>query len=258
MNKLILRLIKSLLRKNLGKAKYAEDYKDFADIAAEGLCFGNDKLINESEINLIHRIGSEIKDQQYVLDVGANTGAYAAYWLKYAKNIVAFEPSINAFLKLEKEFNKQLKVENLALGEQTGEVDLYQEKNDNRLNSLYSRENKNHHWLNTEAVQITTLNEYCKLNHIKDVFFLKIDVEGHELSVLKGASKILRDVKYIQFEFGGAHLDSRVQFRELYQYLKNDFQIYHILKDGIFPINEYHEKLENYRGNNFLAVTKIN
>ncbi len=49
-------------------------------------------------------------------------------------------------------------------------------------------------------VKTNTLDNFCKIKKIKRVDLLKIDVEGSELDVLRGAKKLLNSVKIIQLE----------------------------------------------------------
>tara|TARA_Y100000591_G_C21791149_1_gene676629 strand:- start:697 stop:1380 length:684 start_codon:yes stop_codon:yes gene_type:complete len=49
-------------------------------------------------------------------------------------------------------------------------------------------------------VKTNTLDNFCKIKQIKRVDLLKIDVEGSELDVLKGAKKLLNSVRIIQLE----------------------------------------------------------
>ena len=49
-------------------------------------------------------------------------------------------------------------------------------------------------------VKTNTLDNFCKIKKIKRVDLLKIDVEGSELDVLRGAKKLLNSVSIIQLE----------------------------------------------------------
>ena len=49
-------------------------------------------------------------------------------------------------------------------------------------------------------VKTNTLDNFCKIKRIKRVDLLKIDVEGSELDVLRGAKKLLNSVRIIQLE----------------------------------------------------------
>jgi FkbM family methyltransferase len=62
-------------------------------------------------------------------------------------------------------------------------------------------------------------DSYMNLKGITEIDFLKIDTEGHELAVLKGFGESLRNVKIIQFEYGGCYLDSKITLKETVDYL---------------------------------------
>lgn len=129
-------------------------------------------------------------------DIGTNKGEYAYYAEKLMnpKNIYLFEP--------EKKLNKQLQsifsncnVNNLALSDNKGmhqfKIPIINGVVDNCLSSL-EVDNKEDN--ETEAiiyeVNTDTLDNFTKeKNIIPDV--IKIDVEGHELAVLKGAENFI-------------------------------------------------------------------
>src|SRR5258708_1156157 len=71
--------------------------------------------------------------------------------------------------------------------------------------------------------KMDTIDNFCKINNISNIDFLKIDVEGHELSVLKGAQYMLtnKHIKIIQFEFNSHNVYSRVFLRDFYLMLKD-------------------------------------
>jgi hypothetical protein len=107
-----------------------------------------------------------------------------------------------------------------------------------------------------ETVKINTLDQFCVENKIQHVNLLKLDVEGHELNVLRGAANMLSKgaIDFIQFEFSAANIDSRTFFKDFYTLLKDDYQLYRILQDGIWPIQNYSESLEVFkRATNYLA-----
>ena len=47
---------------------------------------------------------------------------------------------------------------------------------------------------------------------------MKIDVEGHELDVLKGFGELIKKVRLIQFEFGGTNIDSKTYLRDFWEF----------------------------------------
>ena len=83
---------------------------------------------------------------------------------------------------------------------------------------------------------MSTIDEYCSLNKINFISFLKVDVESHEFSVLKGALQFLQAKKIgmIQFEYEGYNLDARVHLGDNWDLLSHyDYFISKILPDGI-------------------------
>ncbi|MBK8352977.1 MAG: FkbM family methyltransferase [Saprospirales bacterium] len=109
-----------------------------------------------------------------------------------------------------------------------------------------------------EKISVKKMDDYCIENNISEITFLKIDVEGNELSVLNGAKKLLSEnkIKYIQFEFGGCNIDSRTYFKDFYDLLNEKYKVYRILRDGLFHIEKYSENLEIFVTSNFFAELK--
>ena len=104
-----------------------------------------------------------------------------------------------------------------------------------------------------ETVILSTIDNYCNENKIDRIDLLKLDVEGHELKILKGASQMLakNKISNIQVEFGGCNLDSRTYFRDFWNLLHEKFHIFYILRDSLLEIERYQETLEIFTTTNF-------
>ena len=85
-----------------------------------------------------------------------------------------------------------------------------------------------------------------------------MDIEGHELSALKGAKEMLegKKIRFIQFEFGGTNVDSRTYFQDFWYLLSKNYTIYRIVKDGLHLIPKYKETQEIFTTINYLAELK--
>ena len=85
---------------------------------------------------------------------------------------------------------------------------------------------------------------------IRKIDILKMDVEGHELEVLKGAHGALanRRIDLISFEFGMHQVESRHFFRDFYYFLKGAGYALHVIDhDGtISDVEKYDYKYENF------------
>ena len=84
----------------------------------------------------------------------------------------------------------------------------------------------------------------------------KLDIEGHELSVLNSMKKIFYKFNVIQFEFGGCNIDTRTYFKDYWLTLKDNFLIYRICPNGLLLIQEYSEIEERFNLTNYLAINK--
>jgi hypothetical protein len=95
-------------------------------------------------------------------------------------------------------------------------------------------------------------------NEIEVINWLKVDVEGHELEVLKGAESTIssKQIDFISFEFGGANIDTRTFFKDYYNFFdEEDYRIYRILPSGkLYEIQSYKESEEKFRVTNYVAV----
>lgn len=128
-------------------------------------------------------------------DVGANIGIYSLL----ASNLVgekgevhAFEPLASAYQSLKEnvELNRarNVRVNPVAVGDKAGEMDLY--VNAQTALTGLGRTNRGI-LLGIQKVPVWTLDDYVALNGIRTIDFLKIDVEGFEGQVLRGAARLI-------------------------------------------------------------------
>lgn len=199
-----------------------------------------------------------------VFDVGANVGEYSSQLLTLAgdRNIVihAFEPSKQTFELYRKKFNESMNVikNNVGLSDAPAELDLFRVKKSSGFASLYLDEGKKN-FEERERIVLRSVDDYCEELKIPEIHFMKIDVEGHELSVLRGAVNMLQAnrIKIIQFEFGARNLSSRTYFHDFYKLLAPKFTLYRIVKNGLIKVNQYDYKLEVFgRVLNYVAIDK--
>ena len=66
-----------------------------------------------------------------------------------------------------------------------------------------------------------------------------------ELSVLEGCYNSIKYIKNIQFEFGGANIDSRTFFQDFWYFFQSkEFELFRITPFGLIEINNYSEQDE--------------
>lgn len=164
------------------------------------------------EINDLKRFSKYIPNDPIVYDIGSNIGNHTVYFHKYyrAKKIYAFEPvSINADL-LEKTVsdNKLSNVEvfRMAVGKKAGKADLtINERNMGECKIVNNSEG---------SITIVSLDEM----ELDKPNFIKIDVEGAELEVLRGMTETLASACPVIWIEINDHFQDVDQFLKQYQY----------------------------------------
>jgi FkbM family methyltransferase len=210
----------------------------------------------------INFLPQSVRYNPIVLDIGANVGYYSAAVLRFSpkSTIYAFEPSSVARRKLEERFIEKdsVRIVPLALGSTISVGTLWSDMAGSGMGSLTKR-NLTHFGIDfeqSESVEVTTLDTWTSSNRIAPNL-IKMDVEGHELDVLKGGIKTLASAHVVQFEFGGCNIDTRTFFQDFwYLFTQAGFVIYRISAAGPIHITHYSEGDECFRTTNFLGVKK--
>ena len=137
-----------------------------------------------------------IEKDDIAFDVGANVGDVTWALLKLGANVVAFEPQEDCMEELKRRNRKRnLTTVNLGLAQEPSVEKFY--TRDHKGSSGFLKE-WNHHdetAIETE-VEVTTLDIMIK--KYGKPKYIKIDVEGYELEVLKGLSE---KIPYISIEY---------------------------------------------------------
>jgi len=215
---------------------------------------------------------SFIKAHDVVFDVGASIGCYTKELLSLnvPLSIYDFEPVPEIYATLvvnikngknyKSSDNKDIKFFNIALSDKNSVCDFYYVPQAKERSSLYLRKsfiNK----LKSEKISIETmsLNDFCYRQSVDHINFLKIDTEGAEYAILRGAQDMLEKhaIDYIQFEYGGTYLDAKTTLKEICQYLTFlRYVIFKIVPDGLIHINVWRDTLEDYKYSNFFVVSR--
>ncbi len=212
--------------------------------------------------------GCNDKEKTIIFDVGANIGSYTETLKSIADSnnidleVHLFEPTNSCFRVLEKLFNEESNIvlNNFGLSDKKDERNIYYDFEKSGLASLYNRNLKAYSLdlNNQEEIKLDTLNNYIISKNITHINLIKIDIEGHELSALIGMDRFLSAdfVDYIQFEYGGANLDSRTNLMQIYELLElRGFKIAKIMPSGLH-VRDYSPYMDNFNNANYMAVSE--
>lgn len=139
---------------------------------------------------------------QVLLDIGANIGNHSVFFSSMFKKIYAFEPNPVTYevLRINSEYasnNKNIEHFNFGLSDAEDTLPFYVNSSNIGGSAIVS---KDYNSSDTISVSVKQLDD---IREIKNEFIslIKIDVEGHELNVLRGAKKTLtKNMPAILFE----------------------------------------------------------
>ena len=206
------------------------------------------------------------RDKHVLFDIGAHRGLYSKMLRQAfsASTIYCFEPNPILFDDL-KQISDTCHVFHTAMNDKTGPYDLYFSDNppvpyDHTQLASGNREvySKIHNTDNikTIACQAETVDNFCITNSIDHIDFLKMDTEGNELNILKGARKLIEtnNIDVIQFEFGGVNALSKTFIRD-FEDLLPDYDFYRIRTRGLIPLAKRSMSNEIFILQNIVAIS---
>ena len=179
-------------------------YGDIANIlySSSFLC----RFKRSFEYKTFELLSKTLKSGNIVLDIGANVGAHALFMAKIVGStgkVYAFEPDKTTFDALKHNIDRNgykgtIIPFNLALSDKDSEVILKKpptssKKNTGDAYNYISEVNEK----SENSIKAVVLDDFLAKENISQVNFIKIDVEGAELLVFNGASKLLEEKKPI-------------------------------------------------------------
>lgn len=213
------------------------------------------KYKNKEDRGGIAYLLNTVRRGHIVFDIGAHKGGYLYFMRQQVGtkgNVYAFEPQQLLYQYLQKIKTTlhwaNVTVESFAVSDAEGEATLYVPYNHGRESSpgatiidslqgtLIQR---------TEPVTTIALDIYCIYNDIKPSF-LKIDVEGNELKVFRGAEKLLKYHKpRILFECEARHVGKEQLFETLDRLKNLGYKGYFICGEEKLPLSQF--QVEKYQ-----------
>jgi len=186
-----------------------------------------------SKINLFLSINNN-KNKLCLFDIGA-AGGLLARWKLFEKNIraILFEPDQRSFLELK---NSGLEIIDKALWSETTQKEFYLTKK-LQISSMYVPnrayldlfpDSKRFDIVKTTKVEVTELDNLVDIHN--QPHFLKLDIQGAELEVLKGSVNTLKNVLGLEVE---------INFKEIYEKIPLANDVEKFLNSQSFVLNDF-------------------
>lgn len=189
------------------------------------------------------------------IDVGASIGNYTVHLLNHSSKCYAFEPRPEAAAYIAQKLtagpDSRLRVEAVVLSDRSGEIELRVPVNDAGRSSIEKANLVEQ--LGTVMVMTVPMRRLDDYDAMEPVGCIKIDVEGHEEAVLRGAKRILvRDHPSLIVEIEERHKHNSIStvngiLREL------GYRGFFFRGDRLNPIEsfrvEVHQDVSNLVGN---------
>jgi len=147
----------------------------------------------------------------HVLDIGAWVGTWTMAMNSFCGKVIAFEPDPVHYECLVKNCSEDVETHQLAVGNEEKMISLSDDDFTQAKRVMGDG--------NIPMVTIDSLN-------LDDVDLIKIDVEGYEMEVLKGADQTLKNVEYLMIELNNNSKKYGSSNLEIEKYLKKmEFEI---------------------------------
>ena len=198
-----------------------------------------------------------------VFDVGANVGEYSLMLhqnFPHAR-LYSFEPQPDNYRKLASATANipNISTFEMAVGQSSGMVKLYDRADKQGSTQATVIEGVIPEVFGSTAsvveVPITSLDEFTGKHGIKEIDFLKLDIEGNELQALRGARQLIdtRSIRCIQFEFNEMNAFSGSFIRD-FRALLPDYSLYRLLPRDLLPLSNDIHCTEIFAYQNIVAL----
>jgi FkbM family methyltransferase len=185
-----------------------------------------------------------------IFEVGAADGRDSLNYVNHFKSatVWAFEPMPESFAKLAHHAlsNPRIHPHQMAMSETEGEAEFFVAEWDDSSSLLKaaitgSTFDAYHKTKRSISVQVTTIDSFCVKESIDQIDLLKIDAQGAELMILRGATNILSN--------GGIRvIYCEIQFMRLYEGAARFDEIWsHLSKFG-YRLHNIYDIVHNHRG----------
>lgn len=240
--------------RTLGRARVAKLARFVTNEIRLDRC--NDMRINGEA--LVQRTARKMA-HPVVFDVGCHFGEWTSSLLAQPGNstlVHAFEPSASSAARARAALGEAAVIHQVAMSSTKGRSALQIVHEGAGSNSLVPFTDKARMSGGVEVVELNTVDDFAAAQGIDEITLLKIDAEGHDLEVMRGASEHLRRnrIHLVQFEYNLRWIDARLFLLDAFELLTgHGYRLGKVTPRGIETYERWHPELESFREANYLA-----
>jgi FkbM family methyltransferase len=228
-------------------------------VGALGLGYGNYAYEWNGEARFIKAWSRGANTSAIIFDVGANEGDLTTLFDK--GTIYAFEPHPETFRRLSDRFRARPSVcpVNVGLGASRCRLTLFDMPGDGSDQATLVMGSDPRLTEGTD-IEVDTVDDWCLRNGIERIDFLKMDVEGFEPEVFKGAARMIREKRIGTILFEMNHHNVRTGFTLLRAIETLPYhRIHRLLPTGMVDVEAgrgYRAAFDIYRLHNLVAIPR--
>ena len=212
-------------------------------------------------------IANDIKDGDVIFDVGAHYGEWSSIALNNYKSLTvhffeAVPQTFKILLKKMGNYKENIIFNNFAISNIIGDRPFYFYEDRPGLSGYHRRsEETENNIIHTtpkilKSIPTETLDNYCRFRKIDKINILKIDTEGADFDVVKGAKRLIEEGKIdaIEFEYGGCWQENGTKLEDIYNFLtERNYEVFKTSKEGFISLPKFTKEMEDYNYSMFLA-----
>lgn len=204
-----------------------------------------------------------------VIDVGSNIGYWSSHLLDTCQSagvqsveLWAFEPSDEIRIQLALRMqsappNYRVSIRSEAVSDAIGQAEFDATPGITGVKHLLTDESIADGQTPSVVVNVTTLAEVFEEEGIDAVDFVKSDVEGFDLSALRGAASLLAEgrIGLFQFEYNHRWISTRSFLKDVFDFAESlPYQVCKVVSGGIDAYESWHPELETFFEANYVLV----